>query len=210
MLSVFLGKNIYIYIFGNLLILFSHIKGFQTSNHCYCSPLVVFQPVLRLSWRPKHRAKYSIWSLTIAEQSGGITSYVLDREFCLYVFLFIAACLCLFMFSMCATLIHILFSTQILVSRLFCLLEQNILLTSSVKWHENNVVWVYSKEREAPFKIPSPASQDFSKCFKTVLVELFLSRNNNEVSLSKPSYILFICCNNRAFKEGNTNVLSKY
>lgn len=35
----------------------------------------------------------------------------------------------------------------------------------------------------------------------TVLVEFLPSRNSNEISMPQPSYILFVCYNNKAFKE---------
>lgn len=145
--------------------------GFQTSNHCCCSPLCAFQPVLCLSWRAKARTEQSILTiLTIAVQNGGITSHVLDREFCLCFPSHSRVPLFICVQHTSHTNPQILLSAQILVGLLFWLLEQNIFLTSSVKWHENNVIWIYSKEQEAPFKIPSPASQDLSKCFKTVYV----------------------------------------
>ena len=135
--------------------------GFQAPNHCCCFSA---SPPAMLESKTQNSAKHSNWSLAITVQSGGITSCVLDIEFCL-CFSFLSS-----MQHMSHTNPSILFCSQIPVNLLFYLLEWNILLTSSVKWYENKVIWIYSKQQEAPFKIPSPATQDLSKCFKTVCV----------------------------------------
>lgn len=99
-------------------------------------------------------------------------------------------------------LIRILFSAQILVKSVVLLTWAKHLLTSTVKWHENNVVWIYAKEWEALIKFFPQLQKTFQNALRlSVLVELLPSCNSNEISMPQPSYILFVCCNNRAFKE---------
>lgn len=126
----------------------------------------------------------------IPVQTGGITCHLLDIRFCLYIFLFIAACLCWFLFSMWSILIHTfsfvhkyqLASCFAYLRKIFC----SILVWSDMKTMQ---FWIFSKEQEASFRIPSSASQDLSKCLRpSVLVEMSPSLNNNyKVSLSQPS-----------------------